>query len=129
MKFKEREEFLAQLMDHTIMSDSYRVMVLMEKIVQDDDVNIFDRGAMVKQLTEAWRAARADIVIPPNPMGAPYVLVRIGNPAHFAFFSDIEQGIAMRNANARAGIATRLINTRTAVVVVDKEDQSGKEEG
>lgn len=128
MKFKEREAFLKDLEDHTIMSDSYRVMCLVERLVQDESVNIFDRGTMVRKLVEAWRAARADIIIPPNPLNAPYVLMRIGNPAHYAFFDNVEQGLSLRDANARAGIATRLINTRTVRVVVNQEDESGKEE-
>jgi hypothetical protein len=121
MKFTERAEFYANLTDHTLMSDSTRVMQLMEKIVHDETINVFDRGTFVRQLTESWQAAREDVVIPPNPNDAPYVLVRIGNPAMHVFVASKEQGLQMRFANARAGLATRLIDCKTAEVIVGDE--------
>lgn len=116
----EREEFYQKLTDHILMSESTKVMELMEAVVHDPDVNVFDRATLVRQLTEAWQAARHDVVIPANPENAPYVLVNIANPnRQHMFFFDKERGIAMRAANARSGIATRLIDTKTAKVVVE----------
>jgi hypothetical protein len=120
MDRNEREEFYTNLTDHVLLSDSTKVMEIMENVVHDPEVNVFDRATLVRELTEAWQAARDDVVIPPNPENAPYVLVNIANPTRqYAFFLDREQAIAMRNANARTGVATRVIDCETAKVVVE----------
>lgn len=120
MNKTEREEVYMTMTDHVLLADSTKVMEIMEKIVHDPDINVFDRSTLVRELTEAWQAARDDVIIPANPTNAPYVLVNIANPMRqFAFFMDKEQGIAMRNANARTGVATRLIDCATAKVVVE----------
>jgi len=120
VKAQEINEFYGKLTDHVLLGDSTKVMELMEAVVHDPDVNVFDRATLVRELTEAWQAAREDIVIPANPGNAPYVLVNIANPTRqYAFFHSKEQGIAMRNANARTGVATRLIDCATAKVVVE----------
>lgn len=116
----DREAIYSALTDHVVLSDPVKVLEIMESIVHDPDANVFDRSILVRELTEAWQAARKDIIIPANPENAPYVLVNIANPTQqFSFFSDREQGVAMRNANARAGVATRLIDCSTATVIVE----------
>lgn len=116
----EREEIFVALTDHVLLSDSEKVMVIMERIVHDPETNIFDKTALVRELTEAWQATRHDIVIPANPENAPYVLVHIANPfRHYMFFTNREHGIEMRNANMRAGVPTRLIDCATATIIVE----------
>jgi len=120
MNKNERDMFYHTLTDHVLLGNSTKVMELMEDIVHDPEINVFDRATLVRELTEAWQAARDDVIIPANPTNAPYVLVNIANPTRqFAFFMDKEQGIAMRNANSRTGVATRLIDCATAKVVVE----------
>jgi hypothetical protein len=116
----ERDAFYAKLTDHILLADSTKVMEIMENVVHDPDINVFDRATLVRELTDAWQAARQDIIIPENPNDAPYVLVNIANPMRqYAFFLDKEQAIAMRNANARTGVATRVIDCATAKIVIE----------
>ena len=119
MNREQRENIYHTMTDHILLSDSTKVMEIIETVVHDPDVNVFDRAKLVRELTEAWQAARDDIVIPPNPNNAPYVLVSISNPRQHSFFINRDQGIAMRNANARAGLATRLIDCETCKVIVE----------
>lgn len=120
MNKKERDAFYQKLTDHILLSDSTKVMEIMEFVVHDPDVNVFDRSNLVRELTEAWQAARDDVVIPYNPNHEPYVLVNIANPTRqYHWFRNRDQGIQMRNANGRAGLATRLIDCSTGKVIVE----------
>lgn len=119
MNRTEREAFYTSLTDHALLSDSTRVMEMMESVVHDPSVNVFDRATFVCALVDAWQASRKDVVVPANPNNHPYVLISVANPRHFVFFLSREQGLALRDANNREGYATRLVDCRTAQVIVE----------
>ena len=119
MNLTERKAFYAKLTDHEMLSDSTRVMEMMESVVHDPGVNVFDRATLVRELVDAWQGARADVIIPANPDNHPYVLISVVNPRNFVFFLSREQGLAMRDANNREGYTTRLVDCKTATIVVE----------
>lgn len=119
MNKTERTSFYEKITDHILLSDSTKVMELMESIVHDPDVNVFDRATFVRELTDAWQTARHDIIMPANPHNHPYVLISVANPRHFVFFLSREQGIAMRDANGREGYNTRLVDCKTGKIIVE----------
>lgn len=119
MNKTEREAFYTTLTDHTVLTDSTRVMEMMESVVHDPAVNVFDRATLVRELVDAWQGARADVIIPANPDNHPYVLISVVNPRNFVFFLSREQGVAMRDANNREGYATRLVDCKTAKIIVE----------
>ena len=119
MNVKERKAFYAKLTDHVLLADSTKVMELMESVVHDPDVNVFDRATFVRELTDAWQASRNDIIMPANPHNHPYVLISVANPRHYVFFLSRDQGLAMRDANGREGYSTRLVDCKTGTIIVE----------
>lgn len=112
------EEYNELIDGHSLFSGCI-TMGLIEKIFQNDEYNVFDRDYLMRQLILEWTARHGDILIPPNPQNAKYVVISIDHPDYHHFTDSKEQAIVLRNANMRAGYATRIVDTTTAKIVVD----------
>jgi cell division protein FtsX len=94
-------------------------MGIIEQVYRVEEYNVFDREYILRQLIQEWIRMHEDIIIPPNPNNAKYLVISLDHPDFHNFTDDKDQAIELRRANMQAGYATRIVDTETTTIVVD----------